>query len=133
MEKVSSLYFTEPVDTFPQPFFYNIVATGRSSLNPFETLEYFLSVETKFGRVRTVKKGTRTLDIDILFYEKEIIKTEVLTLPHPSLYSRKCVLIPLREISPRWKHPETGATVGQLLHKINGAPKIIKLNEPIFS
>lgn len=132
VKKVSSLYFTEPVETFPQPYFYNIVAIGKSSLNPYETLEYFLSIEKRFGRVRKIQKDKRTLDIDILFFDKEIIKTTSLTLPHPSLLSRKCVLIPLKEISPRWKHPETGRTVGQLLSRIDNEQKVIKLKEIIF-
>lgn len=133
VEKVSSLYFTEPVETFPQPYFYNIVAIGNSFFDPFETLKYFLSLENVFGRVRSKRKGKRTLDIDLLFYKESIIKTDVLTLPHPSLLSRKCVLIPLKEISPRWKHPQTGSTIDQLLSRLNGAQKVIKLQETIFS
>ncbi|MCX7830352.1 MAG: 2-amino-4-hydroxy-6-hydroxymethyldihydropteridine diphosphokinase [Acidobacteria bacterium] len=125
--KISSLYYTEPVETFPQPYFYNLVIMGKSSFNPLFLLKYFLGVEKDFGRNRTKTKGERTIDIDLLFYEKISHKSNFLTIPHPSLLRRKCVLLPLKEIAPRWRHPETKMTISQILSNLGQNGDVKKL------
>ncbi len=95
---ISSLYETEPVGLKEQPPFLNIVCKIKTELQPDELLKSCLSVEKDLGRVRMVHWGPRIIDIDILFYNDEIINSEILTIPHPRITERKFVLIPLLEI-----------------------------------
>ena len=67
------------------------------------------------GRVRTTKNAPRIIDIDILFFNKEIISEKKLTVPHPQIENRRFVLIPLNELSPGYKHPVSHKTIHQLL------------------
>ncbi|MFB3851096.1 MAG: 2-amino-4-hydroxy-6-hydroxymethyldihydropteridine diphosphokinase [Acidobacteriota bacterium] len=133
INKISSLYLTEPVETFPQPYFYNLVVTGETSCAPQFLLKYFLSLEKEFGRKRIRPKDARTIDIDLLYFEKIILKSDFLTLPHPSLLTRRCVLIPLKEVAPKWRHPETKMSVSQILFKIGKNGEVNKISGFTFS
>ena len=124
VDLISSLYLTEPVDTFPQPYFFNLVASGKTTLEPFSLLSYFKAIERDFGRKRKRDKGERTIDIDILFYDSLIIKSNLLTIPHPALMTRRCVLIPLKEISPYFQHPETKMTISRMVSSIGDKGEI---------
>lgn len=124
---LSSLYLTEPVDTFPQPYFFNVVISGKTTSEPFALLSYFKAIEKAFGRKRNRDKGERTIDIDILFYDTLIIKSIFLTIPHPSLMTRRCVLIPLKEILPYFHHPETKMSISRILFSIGRKGEVIKL------
>lgn len=103
--KASSVYRTEPVDVSDQPWFYNQTLEVRTGRTPFELLALAKSIEAALGRVPTVKKGPRTIDIDILLAEDTVLKTPQLTIPHPRLAVRNFVLVPLNEIAPRAVHP----------------------------
>jgi 2-amino-4-hydroxy-6-hydroxymethyldihydropteridine diphosphokinase len=133
ISKISSLYLTEPVETFPQPYFYNAVASGKTSFSPEYLLKYFLSLEKEFGRKRKRKKDLRTIDIDLLYFEKITVKSDFLTLPHPSLLTRRCVLIPLKEVAPKWRHPETKMSASQILSKIGNNGEVKKIKGFTFS
>lgn len=133
INQVSSLYLTEPVETFFQPYFYNAVVTGRTSFSPKSLLEYFLSIEKEFGRIRKGRKDTRTIDIDLLYFEKVILKSDFLTLPHPSLLKRRCVLVPLKEVSPNWRHPETRMSLSHILSIIGKNGEVKKIEGVTFS
>jgi 2-amino-4-hydroxy-6-hydroxymethyldihydropteridine diphosphokinase len=74
-----------------------------------------LAIETSFGRMRTLAWGPRTIDLDLLFFDDQIIETPELSVPHPLLHERRFVLLPLNEISPGFCHPSLGKTVGELL------------------
>lgn len=128
ISKISSLYLTEPVETFPQPYFYNVVAAGKTSFSPEYLLKYFFTLEKEFGRKRKRQKDARTIDIDLLYFEKIIMKSDYLTLPHPSLLKRRCVLIPLKEVAPRWRHPETKMSVSEILFKIGKNGEVNKIS-----
>jgi len=84
-------------------------------LTPEQTMQTILSIEEKMGRIRTKKNAPRIIDIDILFFNKHIIQTKNLVVPHPQLQNRNFVLIPLNELSPNLKHPVFNKTIHQLL------------------
>ena len=86
-----------------------------------------LEIEKKLGRKREFKNAPRTIDIDILFYDKQIIQTETLQVPHPRIAERKFVLIPLNELSPNLKHPVLKKTIHQLLTDCTDGLEVSKI------
>ena len=97
----SPVYETDPVGEIEQPKFLNIVAGLETTLSPEELLDALLETEREFGRIRQARWGPRTLDLDLLAYEKETRATSSLTLPHPRMLERGFVIIPLRELLNR--------------------------------
>lgn len=107
IEKVSSIYETEPVGYTDQASFLNVVISINTSLSAEQLLIACQQIEQELGRERTIRWGPRTVDLDILLYNEEIIETEVLIVPHPRMAERSFVLIPLLEIAPDIKNPIT--------------------------
>ncbi len=101
LNKVSGLYETEPIGYLDQQHFYNLVIQISTALTPDELLEITQRIESDMGRVRTIINGPRTIDIDILFFGDKIVETKLLTIPHPRLWERDFVLIPLRDLVSR--------------------------------
>lgn len=97
---VSGIYQTAAVGYTDQEDFFNLVLGGETRLSAEQTLEICLAIEQKLGRVRTIRWGPRLIDIDLLLFGTERIKTEKLQLPHPRMKERAFVLIPLRELDP---------------------------------
>lgn len=96
----SAIYATAPVGRTDQPEFYNLVAQVDTALEPEMLLERCQEVERGLGRVRTERWGPRTVDVDIVLYDRRTIRTARLTIPHPELTNRRFVLEPLLEIAP---------------------------------
>ncbi len=105
IEQVSSLYETEPVGYRNQPFFLNACLRGRTRLSPVSLLEKMKGIEEGLGRRKTFPGGPRVIDLDLLLFDRSVIDTGDLILPHPRLEERGFVLFPLVEISPHFLHP----------------------------
>jgi len=110
LEACSSLYRTAPVGRQDQPDFVNAVCRVRTRLAPVALMRRLLEVEQTHGRVREGEKGgPRTLDLDLLLYGNEAIRSTELTVPHPRLHERAFVLYPLFELEPNLVIPGRGA------------------------
>jgi 2-amino-4-hydroxy-6-hydroxymethyldihydropteridine diphosphokinase len=118
IERVSSLYETEPVGYLEQPPFLNAVVALDTALAPAELVGALLSIERDLGRMRSFPNAPRTLDLDLLMVDNMILDTPELTLPHPRLHERAFVLVPLVEIAPELVHPGSGKTIPELLHTL---------------
>lgn len=102
---VSSHYQTKAVSSFPQPDFINMVAKISTILTPTELLDTTESIEIRLGRASKGTGDPRTIDIDILLYNQEIISMDRLIVPHPMMHERLFVLEPMVEIEPKCMHP----------------------------
>ena len=115
MVEQSNLYCTAAWGITDQPDFINQVITISTRYSPKIILKKIIDIEKKMGRIRTEKNAPRIIDIDILFYNDEIVSSDDLIIPHPLLQFRRFVLIPLNELAPEFLHPVLHKTVGQLL------------------
>ena len=98
--KKSTIIETDPVGGPPQNIFLNAVIKVSTELSPLELFSLCQSIEKELGRVRDVVNGPRTIDLDILLYDRLVIDTPQLQIPHPRMFERAFVLEPLREIEP---------------------------------
>ena len=117
---VSSLLETKPYGGVPQDDFLNGVVALQTYLSPKELLHFLQGLEQKAGRKREIHWGPRTLDLDILFYDKLIHEDAELILPHVDLENREFVLRPLCELAPYYRHPISQRTVRQMLTDLVG-------------
>jgi|SRR6185436_1968990 len=124
--RVSQIYETEPVETFAQPQFLNMVAElNLNSLpDPEQVMAQLLQIELFLGRTRDTLKGPRTIDLDLLLYGDQSVQTEILTLPHPRLHLRRFVLVPLAELAPLLIHPTLHQTVTELLAELDDRAEV---------
>jgi 2-amino-4-hydroxy-6-hydroxymethyldihydropteridine diphosphokinase len=124
----SSVYQTSAWGLENQPAFLNQVLKINTFLSAFKLLDFTQQLENEFGRQRNVKYGARTLDIDILYFNSEVIDSQILTIPHPQIPFRGFTLVPLVEISPDFVHPILNQTQQQLLENCLDSGKVQKLN-----
>lgn len=110
----SSFYRSKPLGPQDQPDYVNAVACLQTELVPIELLKQLQQIENEQGRVRLRRWGERTLDLDILLYDQQIIQTELLTVPHYDMQNREFVIVPLYEIAPELKIPN-GKSLKQLI------------------
>jgi len=114
----SSIYETEAWGKTDEPSYLNQVVRINTELPARQVLEKVLQIETKMGRVREEKWGSRIIDIDILFYGQDIINEPGLIVPHPELHNRRFSLEPLNEIAPDLLHPVLEKSIFQLKSKL---------------
>ena len=116
--KKSSLYESLPVGYLDQPNFINQVISLQTSLSAAELFERFQQIEFQLKRVKKIVNGPRTIDIDILLFNQEIILTKDLTIPHPRMLDRAFVMIPLLEIEPNILVPKI-SNLKEILGKLD--------------
>jgi 2-amino-4-hydroxy-6-hydroxymethyldihydropteridine diphosphokinase len=114
----SPVYRSPPVGPQDQPHYLNAVLELRVTLAPRALLESFLGVEREFGRVRDIRWGPRTLDLDILTYDDRVIDEPGLTIPHSHMLERPFVLVPLADLRPNQNHPTDRRTYQDLAHVV---------------
>lgn len=125
---VSDYLSTAPMGAASGDHFLNAAAVIETLLTPQQLLEQLHLVERALGRQRTVHWGPRTLDLDLLWYDDDVIDSSELVLPHPCLWYRRFVLQPLREIAPDWKHPLLGETTDQLYQRLQCRPLLFEIS-----
>jgi 2-amino-4-hydroxy-6-hydroxymethyldihydropteridine diphosphokinase len=118
--RISPVYETEPQDFKNQPWFLNLVAEIQTCLFPMQLLTRVRKIERGLGRKRTVNKGPRSIDIDILLYGESVIDSEDLVVPHPRMTERRFVLQPLADLAPDLRHPVLRRTIKELLAGVSG-------------
>ena len=121
----SSIFETIPWGNENQNNFLNSVIKINTTLDAFRVLKKSQEIENNLGRERVEKWGERTIDIDILFYNNEIINTTKLNIPHPFIQKRKFVLVPLSEIAPNYIHPTLKKNISTLLSECKDNQKVL--------
>lgn len=127
VSRQSKLYVTAAWGNTNQPDFLNQVIVVDTKLPAIQAMQTILAIEKEMGRVRTVKNAPRNIDIDILFFNKEIIEEKILSVPHPQIPNRRFVLVPLNELSPNFKHPVFQQTIHHLLENCSDALNVKKI------
>ena len=124
----SSLYKTQPVGHLPQDWFVNGVIKIETDLEALDLLRSMKEIENRLGRRKTFHWGPRTLDLDLLLFDDQIIDTEDLSVPHPRIQERQFVLIPLAEIDHHLIHPVLKKSVQELLDNFKQDQGVQKLD-----
>lgn len=113
--KQSAIYETGAWGKTDQASFLNQALLLHTRMTPSVLMQELLLIEEAMGRKRLEKYGPRIIDIDVLLYNRDIIQSPLIHIPHPELANRRFALVPLMEIAPRFKHPVYNRTISQLL------------------
>jgi 2-amino-4-hydroxy-6-hydroxymethyldihydropteridine diphosphokinase len=128
VQKMSSVYETEPVDFLEQDWFFNGVLEAETELAAVDLLRALRAIEAAMGSKKAFAKGPRLIDLDILLYGDETIETAELQVPHPRMLERKFVLVPLVEIAPGLRHPSWEGTVREILARTSDRSEVRRLS-----
>ena len=126
LQKISSLYKTDPVGYEEQAQFLNGVAVIQTSLPPLSLLHTLKDIETAIGRKHRMRWGPREIDLDILIYGDLCVQTEELVVPHPEMHLRGFVLVPLAELAPDLVHPIFQVSIQTLLNRLEDSKSVLK-------
>lgn len=128
----SSVYETEPWGFRSENQFLNMVAEAGTELSPIDLMEAILLIEAKIGRTRSEKQySSRIIDIDIILYNDLILDVDDLRIPHPKMYLRRFVLVPLCELAPELVHPVLKKTMTSLLKICNNESRVKFYSKPL--
>lgn len=125
--RASSVYETEPREVEDQPDFLNAVAEIETDLEPLQLLNALLAIESRLGRERRVRYGPRTIDLDVLLYGDVAIHEPGLDIPHPKMFERAFVIVPLAELEPAWISP-SGGTLSELAGELRRTQRVRMLH-----
>lgn len=125
VERCSGIWRTDAWPDPTRPAYLNLCVRLRTHVGPHALLEDLLAIEAEFGRVRGKANADRTLDLDLIDYDGQVLEScgsesqasggHTLVLPHPRMHERAFVLLPLRDVAPTWRHPASGRSVDELL------------------
>ncbi len=127
VEKISSIYETEPVGMEPTESFYNMALEIQTELLPPELLLVLNKIETKLGRKSDTHLQPREIDIDIELYDSYIYRDSSVVVPHPELHKRRFVLEPMNEIAPNIVHPILKKNINELCLTCNDHHSVIRV------
>ena len=117
IKQVSPYYLTEPVGLKNQDWFLNCVVEVETEKDPNELLSALQLIEKKMGKTKTKVNGPRTIDIDILFFDNQVVNQKNLVFPHPRLHTRLFVLQPMMDLNSTFLHPVLKKTIKELYER----------------
>ncbi len=129
LQKISSLYETDPVGYAAQNKFLNGVAAIKTDHTPPSLLQITIDIEKSVGRQHRKRWGPREIDLDILIYDNICINTPELVIPHPEMHLRRFVLVPFAEIAPDVVHPVFNETIRTLLERLEDDKSVVKAED----
>jgi len=129
LERMSSLYETQPIGYEEQPLFLNAVCHVTTQIGPFQLLSIIKGIEVALGRAPSFVDAPRPIDVDILFYGDLIIESPQLVVPHPRLEERAFVLMPLAEIGRHLMHPISGRSMRDLASGVRGRDGVRRIGK----
>ena len=122
----STIYETAAWGFTEQPPFFNQALQVETALSATELMQQLLSIELSLGRERLLPLGPRSIDLDIIYFNNEIIQNDIVSIPHPRMEQRNFVLIPLNEIAPTYLHPVLNIPTSTLLKQCKDESHVYK-------
>ncbi|MBL7994573.1 2-amino-4-hydroxy-6-hydroxymethyldihydropteridine diphosphokinase [bacterium] len=129
IRKISSVYETSPVGPIAQDDFLNLVMEIQTDMSPRDLMVHLMRIEEDHGRRRDLKWGPRSIDIDIVFYDRMILNISGLVIPHAHYAERKFVMEPLCEIAPHWICPVRQVSIHEIHRHLADVHAVKKMNQ----